>query len=405
MRSDYRRRIIASAMLAFFILLVLVIGGIALFSSLWMEQNSDRKVQTLLNSQTDRETTSRVMGSSRPRRGNSVQYPFHDIRTDAEGQIISVVFHGFQEDEADVQALVDRLLKTGKETGRLEDYKFGLLQEEGGCHIILMDLRLQEETLNSILCGAVIIGVILSLLLLFILFPVSWKAADILMRNTEKQKRFITDAGHELKTPVAVIRSNLDVMELLQGQNNWSRNIRGQVDRLERLVEQLLLLARLDESRWSGKIEKIDLTHALAEEMGIYQETVEQKKILLETDIRKDLYVMGDQDALSKMIHALMDNAMQYTPAGGKVWVTAVREKKQVCLEVTNTVEKLPRLPPEQLMDRFTRGDMSRSRKNGGTGIGLSTVRSVAEMMHGSVSVSYPADSLFQVKIRLPFRE
>lgn len=93
---------------------------------------------------------------------------------------------------------------------------------------------------------------------------------------------------------------------------------------------------------------------------------------------------------------------MQYTPPDGSVWVSAGREKKMLRLEVTNTVDALPQIEPERLLDRFTRGDNARSRKNGGTGIGLSTAKSIVDLCHGSISVAYPDDARFQVIVRMP---
>lgn len=140
----------------------------------------------------------------------------------------------------------------------------------------------------------------------------------------------------------------------------------------------------------------------LENELAIYQETAEQKQLKLEPAVAKGLHVIGDVDSLRQMIHALMDNAVQYTPAGGQIWVKCAREKKQVRLDITNAVDALPKIEPSRLTDRFTRGDTARSRKNGGTGIGLSTAKSVAELVRGSIKINYLNDTMFQVVIDLP---
>ncbi|MBR3016486.1 MAG: GHKL domain-containing protein [Clostridia bacterium] len=409
MKRYYRRRIIASAMLAFLILLLLVIGGILLFSYLQTERNTDRTVQLLLSPPEEQE---RPFGSSPGFPGfygsapgrTSAPSTFYEIETDAEGKILRSELRGIADDtDADLQGYVDRIFKQGKDSGKISEFKYGRAREENGHYrVILMDISIQLNMLSSMLRSALIIGAGLSALLLVILLPVSSKAAALILQNTEKQKQFITDAGHELKTPVAVIRSNLDVMELLDGKTKWSGNIRGQVDRLEGLIKQLLLLARLDEKQWTGKTEIIDLTHLMKDEMDIYRDEAEQKELKFSADIASGLRVTGDRAALGQMIHAVMDNAMQYTPAGGNVWVKCVREKKQLRFDVTNTVDALPQIPADCLTDRFTRGDTARSRKTGGTGIGLSTAKSVAEMCHGSIEIKYLTDTMFQAVILLP---
>ena len=408
MKKYYRRRIIASGMLAFVILLTLVIGGIYLATSLQTERNTDRTVRSLLTQ--EQNDKPRVMERGIPgffgATPGQAMFPsaYYQIETDADGQVIACELRGYQEEsKADIQATVDRILQSGRETGKLGAYKYGVLETESGGHrLILMDVSIQLQTLSSVLRSALLIGLVLSVLLLAILFPVSNKAADLIIRNTEKQKQFITDAGHELKTPVAVIRSNLDVMELLDGKSKWSGNIRDQVDRLEGLVKQLLLLAKLDEKQWTGKTEIIDMQQLLENELVIYQEPAEQKNLNLRSDVAKGLRVLGDTDSLRQMIHAVMDNAVQYTPSGGEIRVRCRREKKQVRIDITNTVDQLPKIEPDRLTDRFTRGDTARSRKNGGTGIGLSTAKSVAEMVRGSIKINYLDENTFQVVIDLP---
>ena len=408
MRKYYRRRLITVSMISFLILFTLVISGVFLFSYIQTDRETDRTVQSLLNA------PAMAFGSFENERlpggfdmiPGQIMFPssYFDIIADRDGTVITSELRGIPEEtESDIQDSVRQILSAGKSSGRWGSLKYGMREtEDGKLHIILMNITIQLQTLFSVLRNALLIGAALLALLFLILLPVSSRAASMLVANAEKQKQFITDAGHELKTPVAVIRSNLDVMELLQGKSNWSGNIRGQVDRLESLVKQLLLLAKLDEKQWSDKTEVIDFSRKLEDELAIYQETVTQKELKLETDIKPGLRVLADHEVISQMIHALLDNAMQYTPAGGNVWIKAEREKKMLRLEISNTVDSLPQIAPERLLDRFTRGDTARSRKTGGTGIGLSTAKSVADMCHGGIAVSYLGSSMFQVAVHLP---
>lgn len=410
MKKYYRRRIITSAMIAFVILMTVVIGGIYLFSYLQMEQNTDRAVQALLSQQEGEKRIRRevslpsFLGYTPGKR--MIPSAYYEIGTDPYGQIRYQDLHGYQEEENDILSYAETIQKTGKERGKLGPYKYAIkTNEDGSCRLILMNVSIQLQTLYGVMISALIIGLGLSVLLLIILFPISSKAADMIIRGTEKQKQFITDAGHELKTPVAVIRSNLDVMELLDGPDKWSGNIRRQVDRLEGLIKQLLLLARLDEKQWTGKTDNIDFSRMLQDETDTYREEAENRNQKLEIRISESLHIRGDQEALRQMLHAILDNAIQYTPGGGMIQIGLKKEKKQLLLQLTNTVDTLPSTSPEQLTDRFTRGDTARSRKTGGTGIGLSAARSVAELCHGSITVSYPGEKRFQVEIRLPASE
>lgn len=408
MRKYYRRRLILVAMMAFLILLVLVISGIFLFSYLQMEHETSRTVQSLLSPPEydfQKFGNAQFPGAFEMMRGQPM-FPssYYDIIADQDGTVLSCESSGFPDEmENDIQASVLQVLATGKSSGRWSSFKFGIQETaDGQLHIILMNISIQIQMLFSMARSALIIGAGLMVLLFIILLPVTAKAASLLIQNTEKQKQFITDAGHELKTPVAVIRSNLDVMELLQGKSNWSANIRSQVDRLDGLVKQLLLLARLDEKQWAGKTSDVDFSNELKNEASIYDETVLQKELELKTDIAEGLHIHAEEESIRQLIHVLLDNAMQYTPPGGSVWINAGKEKRTLRLEVTNTVDAFPQIEPERLLDRFTRGDTARSRKNGGTGIGLSTAKSVVDLYHGEITVSYLGESLFQVIVKLP---
>ena len=408
MRKYYRRRLITVSMISFLILFTLVISGVFLFSYIQTDRETDRTVQSLLNA------PAMAFGSFENERlpggfdmiPGQIMFPssYFDIIADRDGTVITSELRGIPEEtESDIQDSVRQILSAGKSSGRWGNLKYGMREtEDGKLHIILMNITIQLQMLFSMLRNALVIGAVLMVLLFIILLPVTAKAASLLIQNTEKQKQFITDAGHELKTPVAVIRSNLDVMELLQGKSNWSGNIRSQVDRLDGLVKQLLLLARLDEKQWTGKTVDINFSDELQNEVSIYEETVLQKDLELKTDIARDLRIHAEEGSVRQLIHVLLDNAMQYTPPGGSVRISAGKEKKMLRLEVSNTVDAFPQIEPERLLDRFTRGDTARSRKNGGTGIGLSTAKGVADLYHGDIKVAYLADGLFQVVVRLP---
>lgn len=404
----YRKRLITVAMTAFMILLILVISGVFLFSYIQIERETNRTVQSLLNPPEDIGILSggmrpQVSGGLLPVK-NMLPSSFYDIMAESDGTVISSVLRGFLEfNEDDIQVLVSRIVASKQHTGRVDSYNYGLkATDEGKLHIILMDTTIQTRLLFFVLRNALLIGAVLMILLFIILLPVTAKAAALLAQNTEKQKRFVTDAGHELKTPVAVIRSNLDVMELLQGKSKWSGNIRGQIDRLENLVKQLLLLARLDEQQWTGKTTIIDFSQKLKDELQIYEETAMQKELTISTEIADGLLVQGDEESIRQLLHMLLDNAMQYSSVNGHVWIRLFSEKRWLRLDIVNTMDAVPNVAPERLLDRFTRGDNARSRKNGGTGIGLSTVKSITDLYHGDIRIDYLSDSRFQITVRFP---
>ncbi len=194
----------------------------------------------------------------------------------------------------------------------------------------------------------------------------------------------------------------LDMLELTGGKSNWRWNIRGQVDRMEHLVNQLVLLSGLDEKQASPARVKFSFTDLVTEELNVWKQSFEEKHIAPEEDIEAQLDVCGDTEALRQMLRMLLDNAVRYTPDDGAVHLWARREKNRIRLTIENSMGSVPDAEPEKLLERFTRGDAARTQKNGGTGIGLSAAKTVAEMHKGHIRVSYPDPHRFRVSIDLP---
>lgn len=408
MKRYYRNRFILGAMSAFLILLLVVISCILLFSYLRMEQDSEQLLSALLSAAPGERP---AFVQEKPLRPEGLALdpraflaPFYDITLDATGRVLSTTTHGILDEmDSAAQAQILQSVADGAQRGRLGPYRFGAQPNgDGTVRVILMDNGVQLRLLFGFLQTSVLVGAGMMVLLFFILLPVASRVADSYLRNAEKQKQFITDAGHDLKTPVAIIRSNLDMMELLGGQSNWSRNIRGQVDRLERLIRQLLMMSRLDEKQLAGKMERTDVSALLRTELEGYQETLTQKELQLTAEIQPDLVCRADREALQQLIHVLMDNAVQYTPNTGRIRLEARRERKKLCLQLSNTVDVLPALAPEKLLNRFTRGNTARTQKTGGSGIGLSAAQSIAELHHGVIRITYPDAHRFQARVELP---
>jgi len=230
---------------------------------------------------------------------------------------------------------------------------------------------------------------------------VSGRMAERFVRNNEQQRQFITDAGHDLKTPVAIARANLDVLELREGQNKWSSNVRAQVDRMEHLVQDLIMMARLDEEKGEETLNEINLTTLADEIWEEYQPSMKQKQIRGETDLEETTPIRGAGSLIRRMLCLLMDNAVQYTPDEGTIRLAVTPEKKKIRIVLANSVTQLPSEKPEKLTERFVRGDSARTQKSGGSGIGLAAVRRICEKHHGKLTIDYPDEHTFRVKVEL----
>ena len=409
MKRYYRSRIMLSAMLSFLIILIIAVAGIWLFSYQRIERETDSFIASRLEPRQEEENAQRfsqdappAMFGYTPGRRN-IPSGFYEITFTANGELETISKRGIAEDaSAEVQAYVQDVVRKDTEKGKIGSYKFGIRKNEDGSGvIILVDNSIQLHMLYNMLKNAGLVGLGIFILLVIVLFPVSNRMADVFVRNAEQQRQFITDAGHDLKTPVAIARANLDVLELQGGPTKWSSNVRAQVDRMEHLVQDLIMMARLDEEKSEEALNEIDLTMLADEIWEEYQPSMKQKLIRGEAALKETVPIRGTGSLIRKMLCLLMDNAVQYTPEKGSIRLAVEPEKKKTRIVLENSVDQLPSEKPEKLTERFVRGDSARTQKNGGSGIGLAAVKRICEKHHGKLAIDYPDAHIFRVKVEL----
>ncbi len=407
MKRYYRSRIICGAMLAFLIVMSFAVAGIFYFSYRQIEQESADFLQAMLSTGKERQSFSQAapppMFGYTPN-DRSIPSGFYDITMDSDGNVLTIEQRGIAEDAVvSVQQYVQQAAKSSKDSGKIGSYKFAMVHnEDGTVHMILLDISIQLQGLYHMMRSAALVVAALMVLLFLILLPVSSKVADAFVRNGEAQKRFITDASHELKTPVAIIRANLDTMELLESKSKWSGNIRCQVDRLEKLIGQLLMMARLEECEAGRRKSEIDLSCLIRNQWENYGPAMVQRKLVPSLTVQDGLTLRGWQKPLEQMMALLMDNAVQYTNEGGQISLSAEAKGRRILLRMENTVEHLPAQSPQSLTARFARGSTARTQSAGGAGIGLSAVERIAQMHGGQLTITYPDAQTFRVSVEMP---
>lgn len=291
------------------------------------------------------------------------------------------------------------VLDAEKDHGYLEQYKYLQTATETGAMIIFLDCTTQLEAVQSFLylsCGiaALVFGVVFLLVVFF-----SRRAIAPIASNMEKQRQFITDAGHELKTPLAIIAANTDVLALYSGENEWTESIRNQVNRLDVLVRDLLSLARMEEQR-SFAAAKLNFSALVEETAAPFAVLAAQKQVDYQLQIDPALWLTGDMSGLQQMVSVLVDNAVKYVQFGGAVHIMLKKKSRYLQLEVYNSCDIMPEGDLNQLFDRFHRTDLSRARESGGYGIGLSVAKAAALIHHGKISVERREQGIcFTVKL------
>ena len=400
-----RKRFIFSAMAAFTILLLMLVLGITLVSYVQMDARTEAFMQAILE-----EPVPPAVGVQPPQppamRMRLMENPiaYYDVRIDRDGTISDISEKGIWEPDMDaVRGYAEQVITSGDTNGKTGGFRFRLYSsDDGSARLIFMDTSPQVHMLWNVLQTTVLLSLTCLVLLFLILMPISTRVVRSYALHIEKQKQFITNAGHEIKTPVAIMLSNLDAMELIQGENKWSRNIRSQTDRLSALLQRLLFMSRIDEKSMVMPMQMLDLKPIVEAELETYNPILAERKLRLQCMLSGEIRMKGNREYLQQMIHMLLDNAVQYTNGGGEIRITTEHRRRRVRLLFFNTVEALPDCRPEALFDRFYRGDSARTQSGGGYGIGLSAARAIAEMHQGSIHVEYINGNAICFTVELP---
>lgn len=279
----------------------------------------------------------------------------------------------------------NKILKNGKKSGHKDMYKYAVVDEPYGSMIIFIDYRIQRQEVNlfSLISCAV---ALITFSLVFILVSIfSKRVINPIIKSMEKQKQFITDAGHEIKTPLAIISANADVLELISGENEWITSIRNQTSRLDKLVKNLLMLSKMNEDDIKLAFSDFKLSDIVFETAAPFKVIAEKQNKKFLMDIEPELKLHGDENSIRQLVSTLVDNSMKYSNEDGEIKISLSAVKRGIKLEVYNTVDKIDKGKLDKLFDRFYRADSSRARETGGYGIGLSIAKSIVETHHGKI--------------------
>lgn len=264
---------------------------------------------------------------------------------------------------------------------------------QGMTDIVFLDPQKEELSCLRVFALSAGLGVVCLFGMYLFIRGLSRKAIEPIAESMEKQRQFITDAGHELKTPLAIILSNTEAMELYQGESKWSRNIREQVGRLDGLTKNLLMLSRMEEYSENVVRESLDLGELTQKMAEPFTEPLALRGIELQMKLADNIPITANREQIERLLSVLLENALKYARDNGEVIVSLQHKnegrKSKAVLRVENTCTELPAVAPQALFERFRRGDEARTRKKGGYGIGLAVAKACAEANGGSIRAIY----------------
>ena len=318
-----------------------------------------------------------------------VQYSlrFFSVHYDTNG-IVSRVNQDYiaSISESDAETYADAVLESGKAHGYESGYRYLVSTTEDETVVLFLNSEREIQTMRSLLwitlaIAAACLVVVFGLVVLF-----SRRAITPYLKNMEAQKQFITNASHELKTPLTAISTSVDVLAMEHEGDEWVHNIQVQSGRLSKLITSLVALSRLDEENPFPVRMEFSLSDALWEISEPFVSLAQAKGRTYTQDIADGLTATGDRTAIQQMVSILLDNALKYSPDGGSISLTARRSGKRAEIAVSNPVDMSQAIDTSRLFDRFYRADESHSGAVSGTGIGLSIVKATAEAHGGTIS-------------------
>ena len=303
--------------------------------------------------------------------------------------------------DAQVEALAAAALSSGRDMGRIGTQYFRLTEDGAGRRLIVLDARLDHLGARSVLRTTVLVAGLACAILSLAAWLLIRQMVRPVQASFERQKQFVWDASHEFKTPLAVISANAEVLSGEIGENEYLGYIQSEVRRTDRLVQNLLTLARMDKGTVTAQMERFDISKALLEVALPFESTVFEAGRTLETDIPEGVTVKGDREMLQQLAVILLSNALKYSDEGGLIRLSLQPRGRGCQFSVYNTGPGIAPENLERIFDRFYREDLSHNSDVAGNGLGLAIARNITDAHKGKIHAEseYGKNAVFVVNI------
>ena len=306
-------------------------------------------------------------------------------------------------DEEKAAEYAERIVHKGENFGFADEFRYTVRTEPIGYRITFLDCRRSLESFQGFLEASIRMSVIGYVIVFFVVFVISGKMIRPIAESYEKQKRFITDAGHEIKTPLTIINANVDVLEEEIGANESLADIAQQTKRLKTLTNDLVMLARMEESQDTMQKIEFPISEVVQETVTPFVKLAELQEKDFVCYIEPMLSLKGNDKAIVQLVNVLMDNALKYSPPDGTISFTLERQGRSIYIKVYNTTEnEVNRRQLEHVFERFYRTDASRNSETGGSGIGLSVAQAIVQAHGGKIQAWTQDGYSFQISAVLP---
>lgn len=421
-----RRNFIVIAMLSMFLVLTIIITALNYINYQKMGGNLDDITHILEMgngsfyespdpSDEDHDPSGHSPDDNSPQTHNKVPEPpksiseetpyqtrYFTVRYDASGTIYATsVGHISAVDAAQARAYAAKVYDAAPNTGFIDIYRYRTVKSGDRVLCIFIDAEKELSTYR----GSLMTSIAISAAGLFSVFLLLCFFSKLILRPVEesyrKQKQFLTDAGHELKTPLTIIDANTEVLEMEIGSSKWLDSTRNQVIRLTNMVKQFTALAKMDEAQGFLQKARFSLSQVLNETVDLFIPVATSTHRTLQVSCAEDLYYVGDEEQFRQLFCLLLDNAIKYSTPDSRIELTLCKHGKHLCFTIFNECEGIAKGSQDILFERFYRSDSSRNSSTGGSGIGLSIAHSIVENHKGSIHAESTDGKSLQIKVLL----
>ena len=406
MIKKLRIKLIAASMASLFLVLFVIGGIVGIINYKKIVEDADRILE-VLEENAGKFPQKFPIDRKDDRTGMSPEIPyesrFFSVLLDENGSIIltdTSKIASIDTEKAIEYALEIWDRKTEK--GFVDEYRYWQCSYNGEVRIIFLDCRRQLDNFHNFLLTTFGVSCAGFLSVFILMVYLSARIVKPFSDNYEKQKRFITDAGHELKTPLTIIEADTEVLEMDFGENEWLQDIQSQTKRLADLTNTLVALSRMEEGQNSSMRVEFPLSDMVEEVCHTFQAPAKVQEKELTSTIEPMISMKGDEKAIRGIVTILLDNAVKYSNENGHITVALEKKKNRIYLSVFNTTEFISKEQICHLFDRFYRTDVSRNSKTGGYGLGLSIAAAMVESHKGKILVETEDEKSLQITVVFP---
>lgn len=407
MIKKLQKKFILLSMSALLFVLVVIISGINIVNYHAVVQDADMLLSVITENKGVFPVEPDKFGDSFPN-GMSPELPFESryfsVVIDSKSSKILFVETSriISVDAQSAVVFANTVLEEKKESGFIQNFRYQTHTENDFTRISFLDCGRKLDAYYNFLIASITISLFGFLVVFAFITFFSNRIIQPISESYEKQKRFITDASHEIKTPLTIIHADTDVLEMEIGENEWLNDIKKQAMQLTELTNDLVFLSRMEESEQSLPAIDFPFSEVLTETAFSFQSVAQNQNKELTAIIPPMLTICGNEKSIRQLVSILLDNAIKYSPANSRISFLVEDKGNDITLSVTNTtIEPIQKEQLKLLFDRFYRADASRNSKTGGHGVGLSIAKAIVEAHHGKIKAIQPQKNTLEICVKL----